>query len=133
MTAATVLQYLPTPRTVPTAHKPPAPQLGTGTRKPTPYNIFMSTEFCRVKKVPSPVSHPCDHCSRAALGAQLHPDLPHKEIFRQAATNWATSEDNPKRIKKAGEATDEATGEPAGEAAGEATCEVVANRSDAST
>ena len=74
------------------------------------------------------MSHPYDYCSRAARGAQLHPDLPHKEIFRQAAMNWATSEDNPKRVKKADEATDEATGEAAGEAAGE----VVAN-SDAST
>ena len=44
----------PTPRTTPTAYEPPAPQPGTGTRKPTPYNVFMSTELCRVKKVRPP-------------------------------------------------------------------------------
>jgi len=84
----------------------------------------MSTEICRVKKVrPPPLTRvpiPATLCSRAALGVQAHPDLQHKEVFRQAAMNWATSEDNPnKRVKKADE-QQAAAGEAAGAELGDA-------------
>jgi len=48
-------------------------------KKLSPYNTFMKTELAKVKK--------------------SHPSLSHKDAFKQAASNWAASSDNPKNKK----------------------------------
>jgi len=45
-------------------------------RAPSAYNLFMKSEIAKVKKA--------------------DPKLDHKEAFKQAASGWATSKDNPK-------------------------------------
>ncbi|KAI9503243.1 hypothetical protein BX070DRAFT_191636 [Coemansia spiralis] len=45
-------------------------------KKLSPYNKFMKTELAKVKK--------------------NNPGLPHKDAFKKAAQNWATSAENPK-------------------------------------
>ncbi|GMH40088.1 hypothetical protein BSKO_07992 [Bryopsis sp. KO-2023] len=47
---------------------------GTKPRNPSPYNLFMSREVKRIKSE--------------------HPDLDHREAFKQAASNWAKSPNN---------------------------------------
>ncbi|KAI8052969.1 hypothetical protein BDF22DRAFT_620262, partial [Syncephalis plumigaleata] len=42
----------------------------------SPYNKFMKSELARVKSE--------------------HPDLSHRDAFKQAANNWKNSPDNPK-------------------------------------
>lgn len=48
-------------------------------RAPSPYNVFMKSELTAVKKA--------------------NPSLDHKEAFKVAAGNWATSPQNPKNKK----------------------------------
>ncbi|KAI9593681.1 hypothetical protein BDF19DRAFT_406124 [Syncephalis fuscata] len=48
----------------------------TGERRLSPYNKFMKTELARVKSE--------------------HPDMNHRDAFKQAAHNWKNSPDNPK-------------------------------------
>lgn len=45
-------------------------------RAPSAYNVFMKSEISKVKK--------------------SNPSLAHKEAFKKAASNWASSKDNPK-------------------------------------
>ena len=45
-------------------------------RAPSAYNVFMKAEIAKVKAA--------------------DPKLEHKEAFKQAAANWATSKSNPK-------------------------------------
>ncbi|KAI8340088.1 hypothetical protein BC941DRAFT_419348 [Chlamydoabsidia padenii] len=52
----------------------------TGTKKLSPYNKFMKTELPKVKAADS--------------------SLNHKEAFKKAAANWATSSENPKNAAK---------------------------------
>lgn len=48
-------------------------------RAPSAYNLFMQAEVAKVKKA--------------------SPNLDHKEAFKEAASHWATSKDNPKNKK----------------------------------
>eukprot|EP00401_Gymnodinium_catenatum_P049354 CAMPEP_0117462588 /NCGR_PEP_ID=MMETSP0784-20121206/3132_1 /TAXON_ID=39447 /ORGANISM="" /LENGTH=62 /DNA_ID=CAMNT_0005256359 /DNA_START=71 /DNA_END=259 /DNA_ORIENTATION=- len=48
-------------------------------RAPTPYNIFMKSELAKIKKT--------------------NPNMDHKEAFKVAAGNWASSSQNPKNKK----------------------------------
>ncbi len=49
-------------------------------REPSPYNLFMKSEMAKLKKE--------------------HPNMPHKELFTKAASNWKNSPSNPKKAKK---------------------------------
>ncbi|KAI9203018.1 uncharacterized protein BJ171DRAFT_511567 [Polychytrium aggregatum] len=46
-------------------------------RKPNPYNVFMKDELKKLK--------------------DANPSLSHREAFKQAASNWKTSDRNPKK------------------------------------
>ncbi|CAO3656501.1 unnamed protein product [Mucor hiemalis] len=50
-----------------------------GSRKVSPYNNFIKTEIAKVKKE--------------------NPNMPHKDVFKKAAGNWAKSPENPKNKK----------------------------------
>ena len=50
-----------------------------GGRKVSAYNTFIKSEIAKVKKE--------------------NPELPHKDVFKKAASNWASSPNNPKSKK----------------------------------
>ncbi|KAI9305593.1 hypothetical protein BJ944DRAFT_248926 [Cunninghamella echinulata] len=50
-----------------------------GAKKMTPYNKFMKTELAKIK--------------------EATPGIAHKDAFKKAASNWATSKENPKNAK----------------------------------
>ncbi|KAI9271021.1 hypothetical protein EDC94DRAFT_596863 [Helicostylum pulchrum] len=50
-----------------------------GARKVSAYNTFIKTEIAKVKKA--------------------NPEMAHKDVFKKAASNWATAVENPKNKK----------------------------------
>ncbi|KZO92748.1 hypothetical protein CALVIDRAFT_567050 [Calocera viscosa TUFC12733] len=50
--------------------------VGGAKKKSSPYNVFMKNELAKLK--------------------EKHPDMPHKERFKTAASSWATAKENPK-------------------------------------